>query len=87
MATCTGFNADTLVICDKARPPPNLDGGLIGTWLMVQRWIVIDTEVIIALPLTGTAFNRLTVTLQSTIACQTKLASQHYTFPEILSAY
>lgn len=52
-----------------------------------SRWIVIDTQVTIALPLTGTAFNRLTVTLQSTIACQTKLASQHYTFPEILSAY
>ncbi|CDH50646.1 transcription factor [Lichtheimia corymbifera JMRC:FSU:9682] len=55
-STVSGFNADTLVICDKARPPPNLDGGLI------------------ALPLTGTAFNRLTMTLQSTIACQTKLA-------------
>lgn len=41
----------------------------------------------LALPLTGTAFNRLTMTLQSTIACQTKLASQHYTCPEILSAY
>ncbi|KAI9321203.1 hypothetical protein BX666DRAFT_2023358 [Dichotomocladium elegans] len=49
------FNSDTLVICEKARPPPTLDGGLI------------------ALPLTSTAFNRLTMTLQSTIVVQMQL--------------
>ncbi|KAI9260525.1 hypothetical protein BDA99DRAFT_560606 [Phascolomyces articulosus] len=49
------FNSDTAAICEKLKPPSNMDDSLIAS------------------SLTTPAFNRFSVALQSTIACQTKM--------------